>query len=152
MRKLRFSEAQDQKGCMYIRRMSIWCHHVITLPFKIFLWLSQDAPGFRSLSLSFFFIGVELIYNVMLVSGVQQSDSVIHTYILFQILFPYRLLWVIEYSSLCYVVGPCWLSILYVVMCICSLQTPNWSLPQPHSLLITKTLLSMSVCQFLLCK
>ena len=35
-----------------------------------------------------------MIYNVALVSGVQQSDSVIHIYvfILFQILFPYRLL------------------------------------------------------------
>ena len=49
----------------------------------------------------------------MLVPGAQQSDSVIHTYIsiLFQILFPYRLLQNIEYSSLCYTVAPCWLSI-----------------------------------------
>ena len=29
----------------------------------------------------FFFIGVELIYNVVLVSGIQQSDSVIHIHI-----------------------------------------------------------------------
>ena len=29
----------------------------------------------------FFFIGVSLIYNVVLVSGVQQSDSVIRTHI-----------------------------------------------------------------------
>ena len=28
-----------------------------------------------------FFIGVELIYNVVLVSGVQQSDSIIHIHI-----------------------------------------------------------------------
>ena len=34
-------------------------------------------------------------------------------YILFKILFHYRLLQDIEYSSLCYTVGPCWLSILY---------------------------------------
>ena len=35
----------------------------------------------------FNFIGVELIYNVVLVAGVQQSDSVIHihVFILFQI-------------------------------------------------------------------
>ena len=41
-----------------------------------------------------FYIGVQLIYNVVLVSGIQQSNSVIHMYvsILFQILFPYRLL------------------------------------------------------------
>ena len=52
----------------------------------------------------------------MLVSGIQQSDSVIHTYI--SIFFPYRLLQNIEYSSLCYKVGPCGLSILYIVVCI----------------------------------
>ena len=50
----------------------------------------------------------------MIVSGVQQSDSVIiNMYsILFQILFPFRLLRNVESSSLCYTVGPCWLSIL----------------------------------------
>ena len=32
---------------------------------------------------------------------------------------PYRLLQNIEYSSLCYTVGPCFLSILYIVVCIC---------------------------------
>ena len=37
----------------------------------------------------------------------------------FQILPPYRLLQNIEYVSLCYTVGPCWLSILYIVACIC---------------------------------
>ena len=51
----------------------------------------------------------------MLVSSVYQSDSVIHLYILFQILFHYRLLQDIEYSSLCYTVGPCCLPILYIV-------------------------------------
>ena len=42
----------------------------------------------------------------MLVSGVQQSDSVIHIHIsiLFQILFPYRLSQIIEQRSLCYTV------------------------------------------------
>ena len=34
---------------------------------------------------------LSLIDHVMLVSGVQQNDSVIHVYILFQILSPYRL-------------------------------------------------------------
>ena len=46
----------------------------------------------------FFLIGVELIINVVLVSGAQHSDSNIHIHIpiLFQILFPYRLLQNIE--------------------------------------------------------
>ena len=40
----------------------------------------------------------QIICNVILLSGVQQSDSII--YAIFQILFYYRLLWDIEYSSL----------------------------------------------------
>ena len=54
-----------------------------------------------------------LIYNVVLVSGVQQSDAVIPMYVCvteyisFQMLFHYRLLQDIEYRSLCYTVGPC---------------------------------------------
>ena len=58
-----------------------------------------------------------MIYSV---SGVQRSDSVIHTYIyiILQILFFYRLLQDTEYSSLCYTVGPCYLSILYIVVSI----------------------------------
>ena len=57
----------------------------------------------------------------VLVSGVQHSDSVFYKYIyiLFHILFHYALLQCTEYSSLCYTVGPCCLSILYIVVCIC---------------------------------
>ena len=41
-----------------------------------------------------------------------------YTPTLFQILFPYKLLQNIEYYSVCYTVGPCWLSILYIVACV----------------------------------
>ena len=53
--------------------------------------------------------------NVVLVSGVQQSDSVIyiHVFILFHILFPLTLLQNIEQSSLCYTVGPCWFNLYF---------------------------------------
>ena len=56
------------------------------------------------------------------VSGVQQTDSVIYTYTYtynFQILFSYRLLRNIEYSSLCYIGDPHLLFILYIVVCMC---------------------------------
>ena len=55
-----------------------------------------------------------MINSVELVSGVQHSDLVIHVHvsILFQSLFPFRLLCNIEQHSLCYTVGPCWLSAL----------------------------------------
>ena len=72
-------------------------------------------------------------YNVVLVSAVQQSESVIHTHIstLFQILFPYRSLESTDQSSLCSTVGsPYQLSILYIVMCMCQSGTgiycPYW--------------------------
>ena len=54
---------------------------------------------------TFFSIEVQLIYNVVLVSGVPQSDSVMHIYIFFQVIFHYRSLQDIEYSSLCYTVN-----------------------------------------------
>ena len=68
------------------------------------------------------YVGVQLINNVVLV--IQQSDSVthIHVSILFQILFPFRLLH-IEQNSLCYTVGPYWLSILNIAMCTRQSQT-----------------------------
>ena len=54
-----------------------------------------------------------------------------YIFIIFQILFPYRLLQNIEYSSLCYTVGPCWLFTLYIVVCVFQSQAPNLSLPFP---------------------
>ena len=56
------------------------------------------------------------------------SPEIIYIYIyffFFQILLPYRLLQSIEYSSLCYPEGPCWLSVLYIVVYICQSQTSN---------------------------
>ena len=62
-----------------------------------------------------FYIGVLLINNVVLVSGVSQSDSVtqIHLYIYFKTIFPFRLLLNVEQTSLYSTVGPFWLSILF---------------------------------------
>ena len=47
----------------------------------------------------------------------QQSDLTLYIHS-FSDSFPYRLLENIKYSSLCYIVGPCWLSILYIVVCV----------------------------------
>ena len=61
-----------------------------------------------------------IIYNIVLVWGIQQSDSIMHRYInvIYYILFHYRLLQDIEYSSLCYSEGLCELSILYRVSAV----------------------------------
>ena len=93
-----------------------------------------------------FCIGVQLIDNVVLVSGVQQSDSVIHIHvsILFHILFSIRLLQNTEQSSLCYTVGPCWLSILHIAVYTC----PGSAISQFCSGTSDK-LLSLAVTQFL---
>ena len=52
----------------------------------------------------------------------------IHILILCQIIFLHRLLQSIESISLCYTVGPCYLPILHVVVCICLSPFPNLSL------------------------
>ena len=56
-----------------------------------------------------------MIDNVVLVSSVQQSDSVIHicVSVLFQTLFPFRLLQNIKQSSLCCTVGPFCISVFF---------------------------------------
>ena len=52
--------------------------------------------------LYFLLFGVQLINDTVIVSGVQQCDSIIHIHVpvLFQILFLFRLLHNIEQSSL----------------------------------------------------
>ena len=47
------------------------------------------------------------MYNVVLISSIQQNDSVTHTHVavLFTILFPLKVLKNIEQSSLCYTVA-----------------------------------------------
>ena len=58
-----------------------------------------------------------LIYSVVLVSDVQQSDSVISILSIFcQIIFHYRLLQNTEHISLCYI-SSCWLSIFFFWPC-----------------------------------
>ena len=107
----------------------------------------QENVGHVSLwSLLFFnilfYIGVQLINNVVIVSGEQQRDSAIHVSTLPQTPRPSRLLHNIEQSSLCYTVGPCWLSILNVTVCICRSQggLPFHPLNDQEKFLILKQL------------
>ena len=67
-----------------------------------------------------------------------------YIYIIFCIPFHYGLLQDIEYSSLCYTVGPCCLSIFYIVVCVSA--NPKlliYSSPNPLSPLVTIRLFSM---------
>ena len=62
--------------------------------------------------------------NVVLVSGVQQSDSVVHIHVcvcvLFPFLFPYRSVQSVEFPVLCS--RSCWLPISYTAVCTCQLD------------------------------
>ena len=64
---------------------------------------------------------------LLLYSRVTQFYTYI--YVLFNILFHSGLSQDIKYTSLCYTVGPCWLSILCIVVCICRCDVLNLSLP-----------------------
>ena len=77
-----------------------------------------------------------LINNVLIVSGINQSDSVLRIRLsnLFQIFFPFSLLQNIEQISLCYAVVPYWLSIFRYCSVYMSIPNPQ-SIPHPtHSL------------------
>ena len=77
-------------------------------------WATKEDPIHSFISYG------NIIKNVLLVSGAQQSDSAIyrHVSILFQVLSLFRLLQNTEQSSPRYTIGPC-LSILYITICIC---------------------------------
>ena len=87
-----------------------------------------------------------LIYSPLLVSGVQQSDSVILIFNLSQILFPYRLLQNIEYRRSCSVI--CFLYWLCVYVHLKLLMYPS----AQSSPLVTISLFSNCVSLFLFCK
>ena len=74
----------------------------------------------------------------MLVSGVQHSDS-----IFLQTVLHCRLLQDNACNSLCYMIYPCCLSVVYIMDCISSSHVPNLPLPRP---LVTTSLFSIWVC------
>ena len=83
-------------------------------PFVHLLWRNFYSD---SLSILFFFqlifIRVYLLYNVVLVSSVEQSESAMCIHVtLFWISFSFRLPQSIEQSSLCYTIGPLLIFIL----------------------------------------
>ena len=74
---------------------------------------------------------MQFIYNVVLVSAVQQSESIIHIHIsiLFQILFPYRSFQSIEQGSLCYIKCSHQLSVLHIEDIYVNSNLPIYSFP-----------------------
>ena len=66
-----------------------------------------------------FYVGIQLINNVVVVLGEQGRDSIIQIriYILLQTPLPSSLPHSIEQSSIYYTVGLCWLSLLNIALC-----------------------------------
>ena len=102
----------------------------------------QSLPGPDS----FAFYWGEVNLKTVLVSSILKQPLNICIYILFQILFHYRLLQDIEYSSLCYMGGPCCFLVLYVVVVYVNLKLLTYLFPQ----LPLSPLVSISCFQCLL--
>ena len=96
----------------------------------------------------------QLITSAVVISGERQRNSAIHTHVSIfpQTPLPSRLPHNIEPSSLCYVVGLCWLSILNIAVCTCPSQTFNCPFPPSFPHLATISSSSKSVNLFLFCK
>ena len=94
------------------------------------VWATRETPDESKLALSFFKFNFYFIlrYSWFTVLCQFQVDSrVIQFYIYiypFSDSFPFMLLQSIEQSSLCYLVGPCWLYILYV-LCLVTQSCPT---------------------------
>ena len=85
-------------------------------------WVLGNRNCFKSF---LFYIGVSPINNVVIVSGGQQRDSATHIHepILPQTPLPTRLPHDMEQSSLSFIMGPYWLSILNIAVCTCPSHT-----------------------------
>ena len=107
-----------------------------------------NLPQTQLLIFSIIFVGVQLIYNVLLVPGVQKSESVIYIYIciypLFFRFFPhidhYRVL-----SSLCYTVCP--YQLFYIQQCV--YINPNLPIC-PFPLFLLETMFVFYICDSVL--
>ena len=95
------------------------------------------SAGFP-LRLFYIFIGVQLIYSVVLVSGIQQSERVIHRHPLF--LLSYRPLQSIEQSSLCYTVFQLYAKLLQLCLTICKPTDCSPPVSSVHGILQARTL------------
>ena len=94
-------------------------HSSITFSISVYCLKTIDAFFFLYTNFILFLTcsWFKMLCQSLLYSKVVQLY--IYIYILFYVLFHCGLSQDIEYSSLCYIVGPCCLSIPYVIVCIC---------------------------------
>ena len=102
-----------------------------------------------------FYIGIQSINNVVIVSGAQQNNSAIHIHvsILPQTPLQSRLLLNIEQSSLCYTVSRALLVIHFKYSSVYMSNPNSLTIPSLHPFpLVTVSSFSKSVSLFLFCK
>ena len=104
-----------------------------------------------------YLIDIQLVYSVVLVPGVQQSDSVLHICVyIYRYIFFFRLLSIIGYYKILNIV-PCAIQqalvvyLFYIQQCV-SANPKLLIYPSPPFPLVTISLFSMSVNLFLFCK
>ena len=109
------SAMQQNESIIYICTLlksifHIGHYSILRIPYALLAFYSSFLSSHFSTFKKFYWGRVDL--QIVLISGIQQSDSVTYnTYFHpFPILFSYGLSLNIE-SSLCYTVGPCWLSV-----------------------------------------
>ena len=130
-----------------------------------FFFFNEDSVQLFFFFFFFFFnfIGVQLTDHAVLVSGVQQSEYIymcvcvyiypfliqfyIYIYIYLHSFFPYRLLQSIEQTSLCYTVGPCQISVLYIQQCVYVNHIPYF-IPRPHGFPFGNCKFEFKICVF----
>ena len=124
--------------CLCCPKLPILPFPTPPLPWKpqvCFLYESIFVSQICSFVSYFIFFNFNWVYltSQSYVSGVQSKSTIcIHISIPFEIPLLYRSLQNIEYISLYSTVGPCCLSVLYVVACIHQFQLPNLSLSILH--------------------
>ena len=110
----RLSSMGALKSCFFlIKKFFYWC--IVDLQCCVSFW--YIAKWFRYIYIYIYIYTHTCMYVYICI----WIYIYIYIYVLFQILFHYRLLQDIEYSSLCYIVGPCCLSLLCTVVVSCFL-------------------------------
>ena len=96
---------------------------------RILEWVAREYIFKKNL---YFVLGYSrLTNNIVIVSGEQQRDSAIHIHVFIRPPSPPPIQTAhdIEQSSMCYTVGPCWLSILDTTVCTCQSKLLNYFPP-----------------------
>ena len=112
---------------------------ISSTPYKlhfIFKARMENLSFFFSFWTFYFCIGVELVNNVVIISGEQWRGSVIHMHVFILPKLLSSLAHHTEQSSMCCIIGPCWLSILNIAVCTYPSQTPQLSLPHGNSMFV----------------